>query len=247
MSLTCLYAFFASSSQTWHLIYLMSLLTGFAGGFDGLNCARAHNAKHTTRAVRTAVLRMTKTFSGLQSPRTLQEYECAQLCTCAAMYVATAVAGPVEHVVAWEPLAPRPNTNMPACNTLQASRELHKMRAMSFSTTVPWRSVAAHVHVHSRSRCSAIRAGTKRCLVNCSASEPLTEKRCEPCEPTTGSLDYMGLCMALSKDEAEALLSQARSLFVKWNAIRLVRQEPLLDRGKWKAGSYGKTTNKGCT
>ena len=42
-----------------------------------------------------------------------------------------------------------------------------------------------------------------------SSSGTLVEKRCEPCEPTTGSLDYMGLCMALSKQEAEQLLSQA--------------------------------------
>lgn len=88
---------------------------------------------------------------------------------------------------------------------------MHKMRALSISTPVTWQNLAAQVHVQSKSRCSAYnRAPTKRCVVSCSASGPLTEKRCEPCEPTTGSLDYMGLCMALSKDEAEALLSQAR-------------------------------------
>ena len=85
------------------------------------------------------------------------------------------------------------------------------MRVLSISTPVTWRTLAAQVHVHSKSRCCAFnRNCTKRYVVSCSASGPLTEKRCEPCEPTTGSLDYMGLCMALSKDEAEALLSQAR-------------------------------------
>lgn len=38
-----------------------------------------------------------------------------------------------------------------------------------------------------------------------------TEKRREPCEPTTGSLNYMGLCMALSSQEAEDMLSKATS------------------------------------
>ena len=85
------------------------------------------------------------------------------------------------------------------------------MRALSISTPVTWRNLAAQVHVQSKShRSVCIRAHTQRCVATGSASGPLTEKRCEPCEPTTGSLDYMGLCMALSKEEAEALLSQAR-------------------------------------
>lgn len=85
------------------------------------------------------------------------------------------------------------------------------MRVLPVSTPVTWRILAAPVHVQSKSRFTAFNtAPIKRCVVSCSAFGPLTEKRCEPCEPTTGSLDYMGLCMALSKDEAEALLSQAR-------------------------------------
>lgn len=84
------------------------------------------------------------------------------------------------------------------------------MRMLSMSTYVTLQNVVPQARLHGNSRCSAFnRAPAKRCFVSCSASGPLTDKRCEPCEPTTGSLDYMGLCMALSKDEAEALLSQA--------------------------------------
>ncbi len=84
-----------------------------------------------------------------------------------------------------------------------------KMRVLSVSTPVIWRAVAAQLHGKGSRRNAFNRAPAKRHLVACSSSAPLTEKRCEPCEPTTGSLDYMGLCMALSKQEAEALLSQA--------------------------------------
>ncbi|DBB07159.1 TPA: hypothetical protein ACH3X1_011730 [Trebouxia sp. C0004] len=53
------------------------------------------------------------------------------------------------------------------------------------------------------------RLHAKRVSTGCkSSSGTLVERRCEPCEPTTGSLDYMGLCMALSKQEAQQLLSQ---------------------------------------
>ena len=37
--LACLCAFLASASQTWHLMYLMSLFTGKAGGALGLKAA----------------------------------------------------------------------------------------------------------------------------------------------------------------------------------------------------------------
>ena len=60
-----------------------------------------------------------------------------------------------------------------------------------------------HLSVQSRLHAKRVSVGCK------SSSGTLVEKRCEPCEPTTGSLDYMGLCMALSKQEAEQLLSQA--------------------------------------
>jgi len=61
-----------------------------------------------------------------------------------------------------------------------------------------------HLGVQSRLHARRVSTGCK------SSSGTLVEKRCEPCEPTTGSLDYMGLCMALSKQEAEQLLSQAK-------------------------------------
>ena len=64
--------------------------------------------------------------------------------------------------------------------------------------------------ISGRSASRTPRFPAQRSLAIRSSSEALTEKRCEPCEPTTGSLDYMGLCMALSKQEAEAFLAQAR-------------------------------------
>lgn len=45
-----------------------------------------------------------------------------------------------------------------------------------------------------------------------SQSGTLTEKKCEPCEPSAGSLNYMGLCMALSRQEAEEMLAKASLL-----------------------------------
>ncbi|KAL3145622.1 hypothetical protein ABBQ32_003167 [Trebouxia sp. C0010 RCD-2024] len=77
------------------------------------------------------------------------------------------------------------------------------------SAPISCRIVTKQVFAHGTTRCHTFNRSPAKCrFTACSSSRPLTEKRCEPCEPTTGSLDYMGLCMALSKDEAEALLSQ---------------------------------------
>ena len=44
-------------------MYLMSLFTGFAGALDGLNCAKAQQARQTSRIALKAIFRMTKDLS----------------------------------------------------------------------------------------------------------------------------------------------------------------------------------------
>ena len=85
------------------------------------------------------------------------------------------------------------------------------MQAMNLSQSCIFRRAAGPAQALCRSsRRFGNRPTVKRFAVADGSSGALTEKRCEPCESTTGSLDYMGLCMALSKQEAESFLSKAK-------------------------------------
>lgn len=84
------------------------------------------------------------------------------------------------------------------------------MQAINLSQSCILRRAAGPAQALCRSsRRFGNRPTVKRFAVANGSSGALTEKRCEPCESTTGSLDYMGLCMALSKQEAESFLSKS--------------------------------------
>ncbi len=88
----------------------------------------------------------------------------------------------------------------------------------------------------------------KRGFTGCkSSSGTLVEKRCEPCEPTTGSLDYMGLCMALSKPEAEQLLSQAKITNRHLGTPSKPIKNKLLCRAKLRDGTCTRMRSQGYT
>lgn len=56
------------------------------------------------------------------------------------------------------------------------------------------------------------RRGTLQCRAQATACDSLVEKKCTPCEDDNGSLDQMGLCLAMDRALADRLCQEVRRL-----------------------------------
>ena len=56
------------------------------------------------------------------------------------------------------------------------------------------------------------RRGTLQCRAQATVCDSLVEKKCTPCEDDNGSLDQMGLCLAMDRARADRLCQEVRRL-----------------------------------